>query len=147
MNYNEDYFIGKFSVIKSEHFGVGQLIDDFDPNVKCAMGHCGMELPGIKTEEAIALQELFDRHLQVDVISLNDGCCPKALTEKGLYQNEPKERIMAALYKIKELKRTTKKRSYSLNSMEMSDSIVIRVIIMIFSSLPGPLSERVMLNL
>ena len=95
--YDVNYFIKKFEAIPDEKWVIG----DFDgPNEShCAAGHCGMNRifgkSGIWPREYKALFELF-RPIGIAIPVINDE-------KTHRYQQEtPKQRILAALYDIRE---------------------------------------------
>ncbi len=89
-NYNVQYFINKFENIPEDKWTTFTCTDDNGNH--CAMGHCG----GINgdvyaTEESNILSEILH-----DVVLINDG------HKFGYYQTTPKQRILAALYDIRD---------------------------------------------
>lgn len=99
MDYTIDYFINKFSAIPDDEMGDGRLEN------KCAMFYCGITEEGgdyVPTDEALALAEIFapfKSHAREEwfriIYRIND-----TRTDFG---NNPKERILTALKKAKEL--------------------------------------------
>lgn len=93
-----DYFIDKFLLIpegmwctETYNNGMGQ---------SCAYGHCGctgLTNEEYDTEEAEDLFTLIYKRFKKDVSTINDE------KSKEFPQPTPKQRILAALYKIKEL--------------------------------------------
>lgn len=94
MEYNVDFFIDKFSKIPERKWIIGSYGSN-DDGPHCAYGHCGArDIPFYIGNEAMALAKLFVGKLQPHEV--NDGKDP-------VYQQPtPKERILAALYDIKQ---------------------------------------------
>lgn len=92
LKYTVQYFISKFEEI-AEQSWVASTYKDKD--AYCALGHCGELASNELTRESSALESLFDKnHLRVSLV--NDGKCPK------YPQGSPKQRVLAALYDIRE---------------------------------------------
>jgi hypothetical protein len=113
MEYNVDYFIGKFSAIPEGRWTTG----DFKKgNRFCANGHCGITADNYlnPNEEAKALAELFkltsikrkvseyDSDIFNYTVVINDGLVFE------YNQNHPKQRILAALQDVKKLQEVEK---------------------------------------
>lgn len=93
MNYNCDYFIRKFEAIPDELWLIGNYTDWYNKDRHCALGHCGRDL-GIHNEESDTLVWLFKEEI---VSFVNDG-----REEYKKYGETPKQRILAALYDIRD---------------------------------------------
>lgn len=91
--YTVDFFINKFEAISEEMWNIG---DYHNISLKkfCALGHCGFYL-GHQTDEGLALDRLFTKHLNLSVAKTNDG------KYQCYLQTSPKQRILAALFDIK----------------------------------------------
>jgi len=98
MEYTVDYFINKFSSIAENRWYVGDF-SNRDKNRFCALGHCGCDGSITKyTSEAEALFNLFKLvQLTGNISYINDGL------EPYYPQPTPKQRILAALYDIKNI--------------------------------------------
>lgn len=105
--YTVDYFIQKFEAIPEEKWTRLSFINQ---DRSCALGHCGVRTAynnysGIAlTEEGDALRNLFNNHLDFDVMTVNDDCVCSAYP-----QPTPKARILAALTDIKKKQQTYEK--------------------------------------
>lgn len=106
--YDVNYFIAKFEAIPEEEFITQDLKDFF--NRKCAYGHCGVDTSADSaTIESLHLSNIFG-HIYISddnpffyyfglswkVIKVNDG------GDDGYKQPTPKQRILAALYDIRD---------------------------------------------
>lgn len=125
--FDVDYFISKFEAIPEEFLIAGtytQHKQKFLFNVKgtrnfvdlelhCSMGWCN-ETRMNRTDESIALDNLFLSYLRVSPININDGCKEQYDNTLKLYghhvfahlllaKKTPKERILLTLNYIKEL--------------------------------------------
>ena len=67
-------------------------------NTFCALGHCGVKIHSEITEEAKSLRNLIFDFYHVSVVDINDGI----FNTNTFNQITPKQRILAALEKIKE---------------------------------------------
>ncbi len=103
--YTVDHFIEKFSNIPTKLWLEGSLSEP-DSDAHCALGHLGcksakgydetaVELGKSKIPEANFLNNLFQKHLSLNVYDINDG------GDKGWKSGTPKTRILRALNKIK----------------------------------------------
>lgn len=95
--YNVDYFIKKFNAIPSKNWGTKQYKKG---NRFCAMGHCGVFSDGwrpVYNDEALELSTLFMTHIGTTVQYVNDN------RNKNYRQSKIKDRVLSALYDIKEL--------------------------------------------
>lgn len=95
IEYNVDYFLNKFKDIPPELW----CIKSYSRGAaRCAVGHCrSAENFSLPTNESAALVRLFVRNLVENPTEINDGLVPV------FPQKTPKERILAALEKIKEI--------------------------------------------
>jgi hypothetical protein len=91
--YTVDYFIKKFSAIPKKNWTTGKLQDPMNPDVRCAIGHCGMPSNAGRTEEAKALYRLIDP--TSSTARINDG------RDSAYPQKHPRSRVLAALRDIK----------------------------------------------
>ena len=104
MEYNVDYFIGKFSAIPEDRWTTGtvRLVTD-SGNVKhCAFGHCGITADDTWdhfNREAKALNIMFETNA-LTVVQVNDNNGGTFGAHKYT-QATPKQRILAALEDIK----------------------------------------------
>lgn len=103
--YNVDYFLKKFEAIPEDKWTTGIQQNKFGQ--RCALGHC-RPLHDSKignehlTLEAKALKNLFIDSIngpELAVVMINNG------NNKQYQQPTPKQRILAALYDIKNLTR------------------------------------------
>lgn len=109
MNYQKiftvDYFIRKFSTIPERMWHTGSYVNWSNMNQKCAFGHCDALDNNGTNAESIALNELFVKNFGVAPYVINDGH-----NEDGRFFGEnPKIRILKALYAIKETELFEKK--------------------------------------
>lgn len=88
MIYDVDYFIKKFEAIPEEKWTVKKYVDK--THRRCAIGHCG-DIDGI---ESHCLRDLFLK-IGLIVACVNDDISIE------FPQDNPRGRILAALYKIK----------------------------------------------
>jgi hypothetical protein len=93
--YTVDYFIQKFEAIPEHKWYIGGHVDPNDETRCCAYGHCGERRHKSITLESQALFELFFQFGLHDVSEINDR------RECGYNQTTPKQRILSALYDIK----------------------------------------------
>lgn len=91
MEYTVDYFIAKFEAIPEEKWFIGDFINIYNPEQKCAYGHCGCIKSLGETIESNMLFDLFDNPVHY----INDG------HDEKYQQSTPKQRILAALHDIK----------------------------------------------
>lgn len=109
MNYDLNYFIGKFENIPEHLWTTGTL--EGTGNRHCCLGHCGMTMTTKATEEADALAELVDKHLKLTILRKKGDCDFAFYTIFPINDNQnsdykqrtPKQRILAALYDIKKI--------------------------------------------
>jgi len=94
--FDVDYFIKKFEAIPEGAWTVGTFLSD---GKSCALGHCGYRLGCTDTKEGSALVKLFWEY-GITVVSVNDG----EPFFRRFKQATPRQRILAALYYIKDLK-------------------------------------------
>lgn len=119
MEYTIDYFIEKFEAISGEKWGAGDL---FSPHgQKCWAGHCGITPSDnfiAKAEELPEIVELAKMLKEIGVVPYSEGVWGKGGyliavndTMGKMYFDlpTPKERCMAALYKIKEVQNEERK--------------------------------------
>jgi hypothetical protein len=102
MKYDANYFINKFEAIPEDKWITGNYGTE---DRHCALGHCGVsrvfnnnnvKIDFHATSEGSALWCLFNRTHVSSVIGINDGRHP------DYQQPTPKQRILAALYDIRE---------------------------------------------
>lgn len=107
MKYDVDYFIAKFEAIDNENW-IERELGSFSNH--CTYGHCGIRIDSdVPTNEAVFLSVLVDRYIKKydftdyifenlswSVVDINDGNHP------SYTQSTPKQRILAALYDIRE---------------------------------------------
>lgn len=94
IKFGVNYFINKFENILDDKWTISTYKDKEDRC--CALGHCGEFNSKLPTKESIALDKIFQKSCGLRVSLVNDGECPKYL------QKSPRQRILAALYDIKE---------------------------------------------
>jgi hypothetical protein len=92
MNYDVEYFINKFQSIPEDKWTTRNYTED---DKHCALGHCGVGSIRGENPEAEALIEFFDLLSPGTIVYINDGLYTK------YQQPTPKQRILAALYDIK----------------------------------------------
>lgn len=102
MKYDVDYFIDKYERIPDRNWLTGRYANH-DDTIACALGHCGERTNsftlGVRgTEESIALKKLFGDWLQLNPSDVNDD----SAMDNPYHQSCAKDRILAALYDIKE---------------------------------------------
>lgn len=118
MDYDVDYFIKKFKAIPAHHWTTHVFFDDRSGQM-CALGLCGHRAWRPLTPEPSGLDKLFKMYYpKLPVTAFNDGG-PNGISTRAneLYQeyssifrlSTPKERILAALYLIKEKQRLVTK--------------------------------------
>ena len=101
MKHTVDYFITKFESIPEELWNTdGNYVNEFSPECKCALGHCGLD----GTSEAKSLISLFCLLNGADrsIPDVNDG-----VMRISYKQPTAKQRILAALKDIKEIQNET----------------------------------------
>lgn len=91
--YTVEYFIQKFKTIPEDRWYEGSLYDK-ESDSSCALGHCGMTSFNHTTQEAVELAMTLGTTVE-GVADINDGHYDVG--------NTPKERILAALYRKKQL--------------------------------------------
>lgn len=93
--YTVEHFIQKFEAIPEDSWCVGQF--KTNDGKHCALGHCAVYDGFISdSPEAIALCHIFmEKQGILDTTGINDGKDPR------YQQNNPKERILAALRDVK----------------------------------------------
>lgn len=91
MNYDVNYFIKKFEAIPEDEWCVGHFINPDNQKQRCVIGHCGGS-EKCTTIEEMSLSKLLGRGETFDI---NDDNNP------NYHQPTPKQRILAALYDIK----------------------------------------------
>lgn len=129
--FDVNHFINKYEAIPAIRWKVGFFVyDGYGKDQRCAYGHCGVtcfsEIEGNK--EAIALRSLFNKYgthpntVNDHGISLDSDHI--ALKEAVLlvYEQGPRARILAALYKIKELEEAEETQSAVEAVQELIDS-------------------------
>lgn len=98
--YNKQYFIDKFSAIPSDQW-IENFYSDKSGKYHCVLGHLGA---GIKNplprndEEYACFNNLIWDNLKCNPIFINDGF------DARYKQDNPKDRILAALNDIKDIK-------------------------------------------
>lgn len=119
MEYTVDYFIKKFEAIPEDSFYQGEYANPYDNTKKCALGHCGRG-NFHPTAESESLEMLIRAYsYKTDIIAtvslINDGSI------KEFQQPTPKQRILAALYDIrdKELSEANLKEASKIVSEEI----------------------------
>jgi hypothetical protein len=119
--YTVDYFINKFAAIPAHQWYIGGFVGmNGDIHARCANGHCGIDDASDGTEESEALKSLFrlldlttsykSAPLIINNIinetrrfwSYKAACVNDGITREYQQQN-PKQRILAALYDIKKM--------------------------------------------
>lgn len=95
MTYDVDYFINKFEAIPEDQWNVGDFYNE-ERTKFCAAGFCGEDKFN-RTEESSSLYIVFAYTGLGDVGEINDG------RSELFQQPTPKQRILAALYQIKEM--------------------------------------------
>lgn len=111
INYNLDYFINKFELIPHDRWIEGHLLDI--EGRRCALGHTLGDFPfrSRLCLETLALTDIFKNLGNLGrvltwksgweiVVNVNNGQHPH------FQQNNPKDRILAALYALKEYEET-----------------------------------------
>lgn len=95
MTYDVDYFIAKFEAIPENKWTTREYIDE---NGRCcALGHCGQRQGCYGfTEEAEYLRHIFYKYYYTGIVSVNDNFIGSSI-------ESPKQRILAALYDIKNI--------------------------------------------
>lgn len=105
-NFTIDYFVEKFSAIPSEKIGEGSIYDH------CALWYCGVTIDRqvggyAMTDEARALAEIFRPALAninpLLVLNSNADDIVSDVNDRDLFGAKPKERILNALQRAKEL--------------------------------------------
>lgn len=99
-NFTVDYFIKKFEAIPEEKWMVGEFKDN--EGRFCALGHCGQRMGMSCNEipdESWTLRSLFAWTMnRFSVTNINDG------KDYNYQQPTPKQRVLAALYDVKNKK-------------------------------------------
>lgn len=104
--YDVDYFIKKFEAIPNDQWATCSYIT---PLACCALGHCGSTSDYDDTDESAALKKIFSSMGLYSIQYINDKTNPRdnkyavAGIEKYFIYPTPKQRILAALYDIKNI--------------------------------------------
>lgn len=107
--YDVNYFIKKFQAIPEELWVTNVYTSLENDSAHCAMGHCGVNDSQILNAESNALAELFNLHLGFEepfgpqIVNDYPATYPAISFLDRERDNTPKKRIMAALYKIRDM--------------------------------------------